>query len=74
MCNGAPFTVEKILPGVGIELGPLDQCASAEPTELQELQNLMDDQLTNSSTLGSYAMLVIQTVPEILWMCRYEKI
>ena len=25
MCNGAPFTVEKISPQVGIELGPLEQ-------------------------------------------------
>ena len=25
VCNGTPFTVEKISPRVGIELGPLDQ-------------------------------------------------
>ena len=25
MCNGTPFTVEKISPRAGIELGPLDQ-------------------------------------------------
>ena len=25
VCNRAPFTVEKILPRAGIELGPLDQ-------------------------------------------------
>ena len=25
VCSGALFTLEKILPGVGIELGPLDQ-------------------------------------------------
>ena len=27
MCNGALFTVEKISPRAGIELGPLDQSA-----------------------------------------------
>ena len=25
VCNGTPFTVEKISPRAGIELGPLDQ-------------------------------------------------
>ena len=25
LCNGAPFTVEKIPPRVGIDRGPLDQ-------------------------------------------------
>ena len=25
VCNGTPFTVEKISSGAGIELGPLDQ-------------------------------------------------
>ena len=25
VCNGTPFTVEKILPRAGIELGPPDQ-------------------------------------------------
>ena len=25
MCNGAPFTVQKISPRAGLELGPLDQ-------------------------------------------------
>ena len=25
LCNGTPFTVEKIFPRVGIVLGPLDQ-------------------------------------------------
>ena len=37
MCTGAPFTVEKISPRAGIELGPLDQLASAYPTELPGL-------------------------------------
>ena len=38
VCNGTPFTVEKISPREGIELGPLDQWASAKPTELPGLQ------------------------------------
>ena len=37
VCNGTPFTVEKISPEAGIELGPLDQKASAKPTELPVL-------------------------------------
>ena len=37
MCNGTPFTVEKISPRVRIELGSLDQQASAQPTELPGL-------------------------------------
>ena len=37
MCNGTPFTIEKITPRVRIELGPLDQQASASPTELPGL-------------------------------------
>ena len=37
VCNGTPFTVEKISPRAGIELGPLDQKASAKPTELPVL-------------------------------------
>ena len=35
--NGTPFTVKKISPLAGIELGPLDQKASAKPTELPVL-------------------------------------
>ena len=35
MCNGTPFTVEKIPPRAGLE--PLDQEASAYPTELPGL-------------------------------------
>ena len=37
VCNGAPFSVEKISPRAGIELGPLDQQASAKPTGLPGL-------------------------------------
>ena len=45
MYNGAPFTVEKILPQAGIELGPLDQSATELPgllntVELQWLEHL----------------------------------
>ena len=37
MCNGTPFTVEKISPRAGTELGLLDQLASATPNELSGL-------------------------------------
>ena len=37
MCSETPFTVEKISPRAGIELGPLDQWASAQPIELPGL-------------------------------------
>ena len=43
MCQGTPFTVEKISPRVRIELGPLDQSASAQPTELPGLQVMTKD-------------------------------
>ena len=52
MCNGTPFTVEKISPRVRIEFGPLDQKASASPTELPGLLthqriNIGHKQITN---------------------------
>ena len=52
MCNITPFTVEKISPRVRIKLGPLDQKASALPTELPGLLSVRRKQVTCNPKLN----------------------
>ena len=51
VCNGTPFTVEKISPRAGIELGLLDQKASASPTELPGLLHKIEIEVVSRPLL-----------------------
>ena len=59
MCNETPFTVEKISPRAGIEPGPLDQWASAEPTELAVLLIFVVSMQTNVLVMRSFDIFLI---------------